>query len=190
MGLWLGLVTIHKEPRFWVGLGNASALALIAVGLSAWDPFELWSEMRSTGEKADELQWIADWLKSAGTPPPPLSQFNLVKLLRWLAMNWVWTALFVGFGGCTRACFASTSPFDLLKPVGLMAVWVLFVAGMQQLPKGAADMLEIRLRGNIESAADQKAAVAAMAKAEMLLGGFAMLAGLVWWTWHLYAHTP
>src|SRR5208282_5597880 len=77
---------------------------------------------------------------------PPVSRFNLVKLLRWLAMNWLWTALFVGFGGCTRACFASTGPFDLLKAVGLTAAWVLFVAGIQQLPKGAADMLEIRPR--------------------------------------------
>jgi hypothetical protein len=53
--------------------------------------------MRSTGEKAEELKPIADWLKSAGAPePPPLSRLNLIKLLRWLAMNWVWTALFVG----------------------------------------------------------------------------------------------
>jgi hypothetical protein len=189
-GLWLGLVTIHQEPHFLVGLGNASAFVLIAIGLSAWDPFELWLEMRSTGVKAEELRWIADWLKSAGTPPPPVSRFNLVKLLRWLAMNWVWTGLFVGFGGCTRACFASTGPFDLLKAVGLTAAWVLFVAGIQQLPKGAADMLEIRLRRRVEAAADQKGAAAATAKAEMVLGGFAMLAGLVWWTWHLYTHTP
>jgi hypothetical protein len=190
-GLWLGPVTIQQAPRLSVGLGNASALVLIAIGLSAWDPFELWLAMQSTREKAEELHWIADWLKSAGTPPPPLSRCNLIKLLRWLGMNWVWTALFVGFGGCTRACFASTGPFDLLKAVGLTAAWVLLVAGIQQLPKGAADMLEIRLRdarrypyGDLADDAERGAA-AATAKSEMVLG-LAMLAVLAWWTWHLY----
>jgi len=184
-GLSLGLVAIREAPRMSVGLGNASALLLIAFGLSAWDPFELWLEMRSTGRTAERLHGIADMLKSAGAPPPPLSRFNLINLLRWLGMNWGWAALFVGFGGCTRACFASTAPLDLLKSVGLTAVWVLLVGGIQELPRGAADILEIRLREKVGATRNLDAAGAVQAQSKMVLG-LAMLAVSAWWTSHLY----
>ena len=188
-GLSMGLVAIREEPRISVGLGDASALLLIAIGLSAWDPFELWLEVRSTGKIAERLLGIADMLKSAGAPPPPLSRFDLVKLLRWLGMSWGWTVLFVGFGGCTRACFASTRPLDLLKAVGLTAAWVLFVGGIQELPKGAADMLEIRLRQKVGATRNLDPTEAAQALSKMVLG-VAMLAVLAWWTSHLYKTDP
>jgi hypothetical protein len=182
-GLWLGLVTIRQAPRLSVGLGNASAFLLIAIGLSAWDPFELWLEMRSTKKEAERLQWIADMQRNAGTPTPPLFRFNLIKLLRWLAMNWTWTVLFVGLGGCVRAGFVSNGPLELFKVVGFTAALAVVAAGIQELPKGAANILEIRLREEIGAAKNPEGR--AMAQASMILGS-ALLMVVAWWTWHVY----
>ncbi|MGH7812950.1 MAG: hypothetical protein ACREQI_02995 [Candidatus Binataceae bacterium] len=183
LGLWFGLVAIRQEPELAIGLGNASALFLIAVGLSGWNPFEFWFEMASTVKQDARLKGLVLMLEDSGTRLPPIRRFNLIKALRWFGMTWTWMILFVGFGYCIRACFVYSGIFTRFETIGLTALWMLFASGAQELPMGVAEVLTIRLRSEMGGTVPGGETDVAIAR--MLLG-LAMLAVSSWWTWHVY----